>query len=218
MVLADVDDRVAPPPRRRRRLRHRPRPPARSALGVGQRSDRRVQLRRRLGEPFDRHRSDQHRLPLRAISACLSRCCSSARTTASASASAHRRTGSRSAYGHRPHLRYARADGFDPAEVFDVAVGAGGVGARAAGARVPPPTDGSLHGPRRNRRRVCVPEPEEIRRDYDRDPLLGMARLLVSSGLLTSEGVVKMYEATRRRCAGSPRRPSPMPNSTRPPR
>ena len=25
------------------------------------------------------------------------------------------------AYGNRAHLRYARADGFDPAEVFDVA-------------------------------------------------------------------------------------------------
>jgi 2-oxoisovalerate dehydrogenase E1 component len=44
--------------------------------------------------------------------------------------------------------------------------------------------------------------PEEIRRDYERDPLLGMARLLVSSGLLTADDVVKLYETTREEVRG----------------
>ncbi|MEP6661690.1 MAG: thiamine pyrophosphate-dependent enzyme [Acidimicrobiales bacterium] len=107
-----------------------------------------------------------------------------------------------SAYGHRPHLRYASADGFDPAEVFDVA---SELAAWVREHRAP----AFLHvqtvrfmGHAGTDVESVYRTPEEIRRDYDRDPLLGMARLLVSIGLLTSEDVVKLYEATREEVRG----------------
>ena len=107
-----------------------------------------------------------------------------------------------SAYGHRPHLRYARADGFDPAEVFDVA---SELAAWVRTNRAP----AFLHlqtvrfmGHAGTDVESVYRTPDEIRRDYERDPLLGMARLLVSAGLLTSDDVVKMYEATREEVRG----------------
>jgi 2-oxoisovalerate dehydrogenase E1 component len=98
------------------------------------------------------------------------------------------------AYGQRPHVRYEAVDGFDPAATFDTAE------ELAEWVRVEQ-RPAFLH-------LRCVRflahagtdvesgyrSPEAIRADYARDPLLGMARLLVDGGVLTPEQVRARYE------------------------
>ena len=82
------------------------------------------QLRRRLGQPLDRDRRDQRRLPHRLSGACRCRCCWSARTTASGSACGPRTGGSRRrSRPARPAL--LRADGSDPPPAYDAAASGG---------------------------------------------------------------------------------------------
>ena len=92
---ADVDDRLAPAARARRRAGHRPGGEAGRALPVAARRGGGGLVRRRLGQPLDRRRRGQRRLPHRRTRASRSRCCSSARTTGSGSACRPRAGGSR---------------------------------------------------------------------------------------------------------------------------
>lgn len=111
-----------------------------------------------------------------------------------------------------PGVRYRRADGFDPEDVFDAATEL--VGA-VRGTRRP----GILHlktvrfmGHAGSDVELSYRTHSEIRRDYDRDPLLGTARFLVRHRMLTPRQVLDRYESARaavmdeaRSMVGSPR-------------
>ena len=130
-----LHDRLAPAPRGRPRLRHRaaPRPPGgtgparrRRAPGAPVRRlaggrDRGLLVRRRLGQPRQRHRRVQHRRLVRPHRRCGCRCCSSARTTGWASASAPRTAGWPPRCAPGPGIRYFAADGCDLAPTYDAA-------------------------------------------------------------------------------------------------
>ena len=103
------------------------------------------------------------------------------------------------AYSSRPPMRYFAVDGTDLAGCYDAAVAAAAyVRARRAPA--------FLHlGVVRfmahagSDAEVSYRSAAEIAEDYQRDPLLGTARLLVGAGLLTPAEVVRRYESMRRR-------------------
>jgi 2-oxoisovalerate dehydrogenase E1 component len=103
------------------------------------------------------------------------------------------------AYSSRPPMRYFAVDGTDLAGCYDAAVAAAGyVRARRAPA--------FLHlGVVRfmahagSDAEVSYRSAAEIAADYQRDPLLGTARLLVGAGLLTPAEVVRRYESMRGR-------------------
>ena len=79
---ADLDHRVAPAACRRARRRPAPGDRARGRDAVARRRRRRVLVRRRLGQPLDADRRDQHRAQHRLPRAAGADRCSSARTTA----------------------------------------------------------------------------------------------------------------------------------------
>ena len=90
---ADVDDRLAPAAGRRGRVRDRARARARRRVRLAARRGRRLLVRRRLAQPRDRAGRAQHRGAPRVRRHRRSRCSSSARTTASGSASRRPRLG-----------------------------------------------------------------------------------------------------------------------------
>jgi 2-oxoisovalerate dehydrogenase E1 component len=102
-------------------------------------------------------------------------------------------------YSGRPPMRYFFADGTDLAACYDAAVAAAAyVRARRAPA--------FLHvsvvrfmAHAGSDAEVSYRSSGEIAADYERDPLLGAARLLVGAGLLTPAEVVDRYEAMRTR-------------------
>jgi 2-oxoisovalerate dehydrogenase E1 component len=103
------------------------------------------------------------------------------------------------AYSTRPSMRYFSGDGTDLAACYDAALAAA---AYVRAKRAP----AFLHlGVVRflahagSDAEVSYRSPADITADYDRDPLLGTARLLVGAGLLTPGEVVDRYEAMRRR-------------------
>jgi len=101
------------------------------------------------------------------------------------------------AYGARPGLRYFTADGSDLASCFDVAVSAvDHVRTRRQPA--------FLHlrvvrfmGHAGTDAEISYRGHTEIEADYQRDPLLGTARLLVEAGVLTPTQVIARYDAVR---------------------
>ncbi|HET9602627.1 MAG TPA: thiamine pyrophosphate-dependent enzyme, partial [Acidimicrobiales bacterium] len=103
----------------------------------------------------------------------------------------------RSAYGHRPHLRWFEADGFDPVAASEVAADAA---AWVRTERAP----AFLH--LRTVRfmahagtdvEAAYRSPVEIRGDFARDPILGTARTLTESGVATPVALVHHYERIR---------------------
>lgn len=103
------------------------------------------------------------------------------------------------AYGHREGLAYFAADGLDLADTYDVALRAAAwVRQRRAPA--------FLHlklvrflGHAGSDAEVSYRSPAEIAADYERDPLVATARLLVEAGVATPEELIGRYEATRAR-------------------
>jgi 2-oxoisovalerate dehydrogenase E1 component len=103
------------------------------------------------------------------------------------------------AYSSRPPMRYFSADGTDLAACYDTALAAA---AYVRTKRAP----AFLHlsvvrfmAHAGSDAEVSYRSSAEITADYERDPLLGTARLLVGTGLLTPAEVVDRYEAMRRR-------------------
>jgi 2-oxoisovalerate dehydrogenase E1 component len=103
------------------------------------------------------------------------------------------------AYGDRPALRYFSADGQDIAACYDAAVAAvTHVRTRRAPA--------FLHlrvvrfmAHAGSDAEISYRSPAAIAADYDRDPLLGTARLLVETGLMAPEAILARYDAVRAR-------------------
>jgi 2-oxoisovalerate dehydrogenase E1 component len=104
----------------------------------------------------------------------------------------------RAAYGDRRGIRWFEADGCDLAEAYDAAVAAAEwVRERRAPA--------FLHlrmvrfmGHAGSDPEIAYRTPSEIAADYDRDPLLGTARLLIEAGVASPRELLDRYEATRR--------------------
>jgi 2-oxoisovalerate dehydrogenase E1 component len=103
------------------------------------------------------------------------------------------------AYSSRPPMRYFTADGTDLAACYDAALAAA---AHVRAKRAP----AFLHlrvvrfmAHAGTDAEVTYRSPAEIAADYERDPLLGTARLLVAAGLLTPGDVVDRYEEKRSR-------------------
>jgi len=103
------------------------------------------------------------------------------------------------AHSGRAALRYFSADGRDPVACFEAAAAA----ARYVRTRRTP---AFLHliavrflGHAGSDAEAGYRTPAEIAAGYDRDPLLGTARLLVVSGLLTPDQVAERYEDLRAR-------------------
>jgi 2-oxoisovalerate dehydrogenase E1 component len=102
-------------------------------------------------------------------------------------------------YSSRPPMRYFFADGTDLAGCYDAVLAAA---AYVRTKRAP----AFLHlsvvrfmAHAGSDAEVSYRSSGEITADYDRDPLLGTARLLAGAGLLTPAEVVDRYEAMRRR-------------------
>ena len=100
-------------------------------------------------------------------------------------------------YANRPHLRYFSADGSDIAEAFDVAnTAAAWVRHHRAPAFLHLRTVRFM-GHAGTDVESVYRSPEEIRRDYERDPLLTTARLLADAGVLAPNAAIARYEAKR---------------------
>jgi 2-oxoisovalerate dehydrogenase E1 component len=102
-------------------------------------------------------------------------------------------------YSGRPPMRYFFADGTDPAACYNAALAAA---AYVRTKRAPAFLHVSVvrfmaHAG--SDAEVSYRGTAEITADYERDPLLGTARLLVAAGLLTPAEVVDRYEAMRTR-------------------
>jgi 2-oxoisovalerate dehydrogenase E1 component len=102
-------------------------------------------------------------------------------------------------YSGRPPMRYFFADGTDLAACYDAALAAA---AHVRTKRAPAFLHVSVvrfmaHAG--SDAEVSYRSTAEITADYERDPLLGTARLLVGAGLLTPAEVVDRYEAMRTR-------------------
>src|SRR5215472_18386963 len=103
------------------------------------------------------------------------------------------------AYSARPPMRYFFADGTDPAGCYDAALAAAHY---VRTKRAPAFLHFSVvrfmaHAG--SDAEVSYRGAGEISADYERDPLLGTARLLVGAGLLTPAEVMDRYEAIRQR-------------------
>ncbi len=99
------------------------------------------------------------------------------------------------AYGSRPHLRYERVDGRDPAEVFDAT-------SRLAEWMRVEQRPAFLHlvtvrfgGHAGSDAEAAYRTPAEIRADYAHDPLLGTARLVVAEGVAQPGELTARYHA-----------------------
>lgn len=110
------------------------------------------------------------------------------------------------AYGTRPGLRYAAADGTDPREVGEVT---GELAHWVRGERRP----AFLHlrtvrflGHAGSDLESAYRSPQEIRQDYARDPILGTARLLIANSAATVSEILARDDSVRarvERCARS---------------
>src|SRR5487761_234095 len=103
------------------------------------------------------------------------------------------------AYSARPAMRYFQADGADLAACYDAALEAA---AHVRASRAP----AFLHlsvvrflAHAGTDAEVSYRSPDEIAADYERDPLVGTARLLVGAGLLSPGEVTGRYEDMRAR-------------------
>lgn len=103
------------------------------------------------------------------------------------------------AYAKRTGLRYASADGTDPANVYATACElADWVRTHRRPAFLHLRTVRFL-GHAGSDVEAGYRTPDEVRRDYARDPIVGTARLLVEAGLATADDIVERSEQTRAR-------------------
>ncbi|WP_066906635.1 thiamine pyrophosphate-dependent enzyme [Millisia brevis] len=106
------------------------------------------------------------------------------------------------AYGARPGLHYVTADGTDPVAVHEAATAA----AQWARTRRAPAflhlRTVRLMGHAGSDVESAYRTPREIGADYDRDPVLATARLLIESGVCDADEIVDRYEACRSRVLG----------------
>ncbi len=130
----DVDDRVPPAPRPRRRLQHRPGPPARRAVGVARRRAS-PSAASATPRPTTRRPPAPSTPPAGSpTSTCPSRSSSSARTTASGSASAPRPGGSRRGLrSARPTCAGSRPTAPTRPERYEAALRGGRLGPPSSG-------------------------------------------------------------------------------------
>jgi 2-oxoisovalerate dehydrogenase E1 component len=108
------------------------------------------------------------------------------------------------AYGSRPGLRYAAADGTDPEQVYSVATDlAQWVRTERRPAFLHLTTVRFL-GHAGSDVESGYRTPDEIRRDLARDPILATARLLVSRGYATPQDLLDRDDAIRTRAVAAP--------------
>ena len=104
-----------------------------------------------------------------------------------------------SAYGNRPHLRYAGVDGTDPEAVLAVTAELGEwvrTQRRPAFLHLRTVRFGGHAG---TDVEVAYRTPAELRADADRDPILATARRLVASGHHTADGLAARHDDLRAR-------------------
>jgi 2-oxoisovalerate dehydrogenase E1 component len=102
-------------------------------------------------------------------------------------------------YSHRPPMRYFSADGTDLAGCYDTALAAADYVRTKRAPAFLHLSVVRLMAHAGSDAEVSYRSAGEITADYERDPLLGTARLLVGAGLLTPADVADRYEAMRRR-------------------
>ena len=102
-------------------------------------------------------------------------------------------------YSSRPPMRYFSADGTDLAACYDAALAAADYVRTKRAPAFLHLSVVRLMAHAGSDAEVSYRSSGEITADYDRDPLLGTARLLVGTGLLTPAEVKDRYEAMRRR-------------------
>ena len=172
----------------------------------------RLLVRRRLGQPLDRRRRDQHRAERRLPRPARCRFCSSARTTAGASrcrprpAGSRRRTGPGPGWSTSPPTAPTRRP--RPSDHRE----RGPLRTRAAAAGVPAPEDRALPRPRRQRRRDRLPAgPRRSRPTTPATRCWPPPAQLVGAGVRPAE-VLARYEQIRardrRRGGAADRRPT----------
>jgi 2-oxoisovalerate dehydrogenase E1 component len=103
----------------------------------------------------------------------------------------------RAAYGDRPGLRYFAADGSDAAATYDTACAAAEWVRSRRGPALLHLSVVRFLGHAGSDVESAYRRPADLTRDLDRDPLVGTARLLVQSGLLSPDEVLRRYERTR---------------------
>jgi 2-oxoisovalerate dehydrogenase E1 component len=101
------------------------------------------------------------------------------------------------AYSGRPALRYFSADGCDPVACFEAAAGAAEYVRTSRSPAFLHLTVVRFLGHAGSDAEVSYRSRAEIAADYDRDPLLATARLIVAAGLLTPEQLISRYEDLR---------------------
>jgi len=103
----------------------------------------------------------------------------------------------RATLANRPGLRYLHADGADPAEVYDAAADVAGYVRRHRRPAILHISTVRIGGHAGSDVESAYRSPAELAADVARDPLLGTARLLVTSGVLTAEEILRRYEQSR---------------------
>ncbi|MFI6576191.1 thiamine pyrophosphate-dependent enzyme [Nocardiopsis sp. NPDC050513] len=101
------------------------------------------------------------------------------------------------AYGHRPGLRYFASDGSDPWDALSAATDAADWVRRNRAPAFLRLRTVRLMGHAGSDVETAYRSRTEIAAGLERDPLVGTARLLVSSGVLTPEEVVDRYDRIR---------------------
>lgn len=100
-------------------------------------------------------------------------------------------------YGRRPGLQYFSADGSDLASAYDTALGAANWVRRHRKPAFLHLCTVRLMGHAGSDYEPSYRRPEEIVADYDRDPVLNTAKMLVAHGILSPDQVLQRYEDTR---------------------
>ena len=119
---------------------------------------------------------------------------------------------------NRDGLEYFCADGSDLPATFDAATARGRMGANAARPAFLHLRTVRLMGHAGSDYEPAYRRPDEIAADYDRDPLLRTAKLLVTEGVLTPTEVLERYEAKRAEVIGNGRGGCGAPHSSTAPR
>jgi 2-oxoisovalerate dehydrogenase E1 component len=99
------------------------------------------------------------------------------------------------AYSARPELRYFIADGFDPAETYEVAAEAAAYVREARRPAFLHLRTVRLMGHAGSDVETAYRTPAQLAADQARDPLVGTARLLVAGGIQTPDEVIAAYKA-----------------------
>ncbi|MBU8829541.1 thiamine pyrophosphate-dependent enzyme [Mycolicibacterium goodii] len=101
------------------------------------------------------------------------------------------------AYGNRPGLQYFSGDGCDLVSAYDAATAAANWVRKHRKPAFLQLRTVRLMGHAGSDYEPSYRRPEEIVADYDRDPVLNTAKMLVRHGVLTPDQALQRYEATR---------------------